>query len=271
MLNIKPTPPIDDQAVAEDQPAGIGHNSAATKTDWADMLDPTAIRMDLSFQYEDLLMKQTKQLQAFENFLADHPQGVTSDRDVADATDLGAQVKALNKRFDTTRIAVKEPFYLADKTVQAFFKAPMEALDAAVKRIEVLITVYTKQKALAAQKAAQEAAKLAREEADRIAAAATTTMNSDLLDQAVIVEKEAGAAEKLAAKPIADFSRTRGDYAVSSGSVKYVFTVEDLSLVPLEYLMIDEAKIKRAINGKDRVGAIPGLLIEQDFSTKIRG
>jgi hypothetical protein len=269
MLKFKESPQPERED-GDGSTGGFGHNSQATQTNWSELLDVDAIRMTLGMEHDGLLTKKIEMIKALEKFKVDHPDGIISDQDVADATDLGAQLKALAKKVETTRVAVKQPFFDADKAVQVFFRNIGEALEKGAKSLEEAISKYARQKALEAQKALDEKARLDREEALRVEAAATATMNTDLLETAIEAAAAAAVSERRAAAPIADITRTRGDFAVSSGSVKYVYTVENLDLVPREYFVLDEAKIKRAINGKDRLKEIPGLIIEPDYKTTIR-
>jgi hypothetical protein len=206
----------------------------------------------------------------FENFKTDHPDGLQTDQDVKDATDVGAQIKAQAKLTENTREIVKAPFFQADKTVQQFFLGIRDPLNKAVMAIESQISIFNRAKAAAAQRAAAEEARLLREKAERVASTAIQSGCADLLEEAGAADETARRAEKAAAAPVADFSRARGQYAMSSGSIRYSFEVEDLASVPREYLMINESKVKAAINGKDRVEAIAGLRIIEDFKTTIR-
>lgn len=268
MLKLKDTPHSEQDKDQETN--GFGHNSQASTTNWAELLDPEVIRMTLAMEHDGLLIKKIELIKALENFKADHPDGIKSEQDVSDATDLGAQLKAQAKKVEATRVAVKQPFFDAEKGVQTFFRNIGEALEKGAKAIEEAISKYVRQKALDQQRERDEKARLDREEAERAAAAATATMNPDLLDTAIEAAAAASASARRAEAPIAEITRTRGDFAVSSGSIKYVYAVENIDLVPREFFVLDEAKIKRAINGKDRLKEIPGLIIEPEYKTTIR-
>ncbi len=249
---------------------GFGHNSQATQTNWSELLDVDAIRMTLGMEHDTLMDKSNLKLKALENFKVDHPNGITSPEDAADATDLGKQLKDQAKKVEATRKAVKTPFDDAAGVVHLYFRMVGDPMEKGAKWLEESINKFNEAETLARQRAADEDARLRREAADRITEAATTTMNSDLLDQAVILEGEAARAEKTAAAPIAEFSRVRGDFAVSSASIRYVYEIEDINLIPRKYFILDESKLRRAINGKDRLTEIPGLKIVQEMKTVIR-
>ncbi len=246
-----------------------GHNSGVT--DWAELLDLETISMSLDVEYGHLKGKKDKLMTAYDTLVARFADGLKSDDDVAKVNDIGAQMKAQAKLVDGTREIVKGPFFKADKAVQQFFRNIGEPLEAGVKKLESKISEYNRKKAAEAKRLADEEAARRREEANRLAAAAESSMSQDVLEEAINAEAEAGKAEKAAAGPVANFTRTRGNFGMSSSSIKYVFEVEDLSLVPREYFILDEAKVKRAINGKDRIEAIPGLKIIDEMKSTIRG
>jgi hypothetical protein len=250
--------------------APIGHNVGATQTNWAELLDPEGLRYLLGVEHESLLTRKDRLIEMSDNFWLDHPDGILTDADAAAVTDVGAQIKAQAKLVENTRVIVKAPFFQADKAVQAFFLGIHDPLDKAVKTIEAKISKFTRDKAEAARKLAQEQAAAAKVAADRLAAVAIQTESADMLDQAEIVAEEAKQAARVAGAPIAAFSQVRGNYSMSSGSIRYVFEVENIDLVPREWLMINESKVKAAINGKNRIDAIPGLKISEDYKTTIR-
>jgi hypothetical protein len=262
-LSFKPTP---DQ----DNAPGAGHNSQVTPTDWASLLDPEGINALLGIEHERLVQKRDNLLAKYEKWKDDTADGLASTEQVSATTDFGGQIKQVAKLAEDTRVIVKAPFFQADKAVQNFFMNIINPLTDAVKTMEGRIGDYNRAEAKRLKAIADEEARIARENAERIAAAAVTTGNNDLIEQAQVEDEVARKAESVAAKPIAAFSQTRGNFAQSSGSIRYKFEVADAALIPREYLMIDESKVNRAINGKDRVTSIPGLTIIEDFKTTIR-
>lgn len=265
------------QPELQEEWGGPGHNSGA-EIDWSELLDADAIRISLSEEHDSLRAKKIKLIKAFDNFKADHTKDETtgfklgSEAQVAAATDLGAQMKELAKKVELTRKSVKGSFDTAVDTVQAFFRNIGEPLEKGAKAMEAAISAFNDQVALVRQREADEQAKRLRAEADDTTTAALTTMNPDLIDQSILVEEQAALAEKIAAGSFADFSRVRGDYAVSSGRETFIYEIENIDLVPREYLTLDAPKVTRSINakGKDRVKAIPGLRIVRQLKTQIR-
>lgn len=263
MLNLK-------EETANPSP-GIGHNTGFEPIDWASLLDPEGIRLGLTMEHERLIARQAEFIAAYERWCEKTAEGIKSEDVAATSTDFGAQLKRLAKQIEDTREVVKAPFRTADTTVQAFFRGIGVPLETAVTEVAKRIGAFRNAEAARLKREAEEKARASREEAERIARLASENMSSDLLEEAANLDQAAREAEKSAAAPLAAFSQTRGNYAVSSASVRYKFSVLNLADVPLEYLMIDESKVNKAINGKNRVTAIAGLEIIEETKTHIRG
>ncbi len=138
------------------------------------------------------------------------------------ASDFVALLRAEIKNADGLRVAEKAPYLAGERQVDAFFKGVSGPLDKARIAVLAKITTYQRKKDAEERKRLQEEARLAREEAERLAANAAEaqkTLESEAdLDEAVAAEQTASQAEGDAtkaaraakAKP-ADLSRTRGD------------------------------------------------------------
>lgn len=276
-LNIKPQnaePPFKEN---DNERIAIGNNSGALAIDWSELLDPDTIRLALAGEYEKLIEARAKMLKMFEAFKKAHAAEVVplgfkllNDADITTATDIGKQIKEHAKKVEAIRKLAKAPFDAAVDAVQKFFRNIGEPMEKSVKDLEAAISVINADRAREAQRLAREEADRKREDEQRLTAAAVSTMNPDLIDQAQIVAKEADQAEKVASGPVANFSRARGNFGVSSGSIKYAYKITDINLVPREHMMIDDSKVRRLINGNDRLTEIPGLEIVEEFKTQIR-
>jgi hypothetical protein len=255
----------------QDNIPGPGHNSAATQTDWDALLDPEGLSALLKVEHGTLIDKKDELLARFAKWDEDTKSGFTTREQAQRSQDFGGQIKTLSKKADNAGTPVAGTFFKAHRTVTGFFGNITKPLNDAVTKIERRISEFNAAEAKRLKAIADEEALIKREDAERIAKAATATMNPELLEQAQVVDDQARQAEKVAAAPIAAFSQMRGDFTQSSGSIRYKAKVVDLSLVPREYLMFDESKVNRVINDKkNRVTEIPGVEIEEEFKTTIR-
>lgn len=190
---------------------------------------------------------------------------VTNEKEEKDANDLLKIIKNAIKSADEERSSAGEWFRNKVTEINAKYKTEViEPLTAAKDSLEKLIKPY----ALEKLKKRQEDERLAREKLER-----------EAIDKARELEKKGdheGAdlaletAEK-AVDRIAQPTTVRSTYgAVTSSRIVYKFALEDLSKVPREYLMLDETKIRKAINGDDRVKEIPGITIIEDVQITSR-
>lgn len=185
---------------------------------------------------------------------------VENDRDAANLAQAGKNAREIIVAIDTARKEAKEPHLQAGRDIDAYFKslaAPVEEFVAGCKR---LIGEYQQRKEAAARAAAAEAARIARDAAEAELAAARTADQFEAAAQRAD-DAEQAAANAVTAKP-AELARvTSGGYAVASVRETWTFEVVDASLLPREYLMPNEARIKAVIAGKHGLMEIPGLRI----------
>lgn len=81
--------------------------------------------------------------------------------------------------------------------------------------------------------------------------------------------QQAAAVLSSAAKPIESIKSERGASMETRVGYKYK-GVSDISLVPLQYLMVDEAAVRKAISKVGGVTAIAGLIIEQEANVVLK-
>lgn len=176
------------------------------------------------------------------------PETIEDDETAGRVADFIKQLMAAHKATEAARVAEKEPFLAASRTVDGFFKKITDPLADWKKKIETRLTVWQRKKADAERKAREETERKAREEAARAAKeaaerAAALNTESDL-DRAIEAEdaaKKAEGAAALATKAAdagaADLSRTRGDFgAVASLRTTWTFDEMDRAALDLETL-----------------------------------
>jgi hypothetical protein len=251
-------------------PAGVGHNlpkpmSALEVTAFlADTMRPMTSRRD------ELLAGVTR-------FLKAHPE-IDNDEDQGKSGDFVKQLGAAIRIAHDVREEQKKPFLAGGRAVDAFFKAGIvDPLDVGMKQVQAVRERYAlrveaeerRKRQEAAAAAAAESARIQREIAEqerlqREAAARSRPVMTPppTIEEAISAAEIAQQAEKAALAKSADLSRNRGEGgSVSSLREQWYAELEDITKVPLEYLMFNQAKADRAVQRPSGVREIPGVRI----------
>lgn len=194
-----------------------------------------------------------------------------NDEDAGRLTDFINGARGVVKALDAARTDAKRPYDEAAKGVQATFRPLLDAVEAAIARTKPMLTAYLEGKRKAEEARRAEAARLAREEADRAAAAAVAAFQrNDVLGQA-----EAEAAVVAAQKAEIEARReTKVNVASASGggrtaALRTHRSVEvdnwNLAFVAVKAEPAVQAAIVTALNARIRAkgfeGEIPGVRI----------
>jgi len=244
--------------LARSAPPPAGHNSAHLSL--TEQLDPTILIAQWELDHAVMLRKR--------------------DDDVALITDMDREMRATVRAAAVAHTPAKAPFLGAGRAADAFFVSAFQGLAEKAKTLMALGTAYKVREATRLQREAQEQAARKRVEAERAIEesrqaeeAARRTAHPDVIETALAALDDATAAgavatqaERAAAAPAADFSRTRTDRgAVSSLTSVWKFEVLDLSAVPREWLVLDDSRVALSIRRKDSpIREIPGLRIYDD-------
>lgn len=187
---------------------------------------------------------------------------VTNDDEEGRANDLLKIIKSAIKVADEERTGAGEWFRNKVNEINAKYKDEVIApLTAAKDKLEKLIKPYALKK-IQIQRENERIARenLEREALEKASKAATPEAQNQIIETAV------KASERVSAP-----TTVRGSYgSVTSSRIVYKFEVEDLSQVPREYLVLDESKVRKAINGDKRVESIPGIKIVEDVQLTSR-
>ena len=238
---------------------GIGHNAPVLPT-------PEELRAGLEMDNETLIARKDELLEAFERT----PETIEDDEVAGRVQDFVKQIDACRKNASAGRVAAKEPYLDGGRTVDGFFKAITEPLEAAKKELGTRVTAYLRKKKEAERQRRVEEERRAREEAERKqreaearAAAAKTEQD---LDKAIEAEEAADAAEqeaidaaRAAEANAADMSRTRGEYG-SVGSLRTRWVHDEATLdrktLDLEALRqhIPETALHQAVRSYIKAG-----------------
>ncbi len=186
----------------------------------------------------------------------------TNDEDEGKCNDLLKIIKNMIKMADDDRKAAGEWFRNMLAEINGKYKDEItDPLEKAKAKLESIIKPYALQKL----KKRQEEERLAREALERAALEkAAKAETPEAADQ--VIETAVKASER-----VHQPTTVRSTYgAVTSSRIKYVFQLEDLSQVPRKYLMLDDSKVRKAINGEKRVESIPGIKIIEDVQITSR-
>lgn len=211
----------------------------------------------------DNLVKLADQWGAFKIETAEH---------AGHAADLIVLIKKAKKEIDEARKTAKEPVNDLARKIQDTFTTYLDLLVSAAAKVEKPLGTYQAEQ----KRRADEEAKKKREEAEKKAAEAKA-----LAEAATSVE-EARAAKALAVEARterAEASRIDGRTRTVSGTMAttrshLIIRVDDISKVPTDYLVVDESKVRDAINAAKKSGSeieIPGIHYEYESRASVRG
>lgn len=249
-----------------------------------------------------LVVVTAKQQKVIKDLVAVAPIVViTTNEEYTEAGARLVQVKANIKALDAVHTEISGPLDNAMKDIKtsvtklkAFFDIPRQKLLQAEVSIKGAMGVYLKaaeekraaeQKLLddaaakekarikaladaAAKKAEDDAAAARKAAADAVAAgraaeAKQLADKADKIDAKALVRADIAGA-KIASLGAPVLSLTVPKAAGTTSRKTWVFEVYDQDVIPREYLMLDEKKVKAAIAAGER--AILGLIIKQDMS-----
>lgn len=185
-------------------------------------------------------MKETEEIKHLENEITpivaySTSIFVKSDADMKVATEALSQVNKYADMVEEKREAITKPLNLALKAARGLFKPLEERLEASIDHIRGEMSRYQTEKV-----------RLAREEEAKIAARVGEGKGKLKMDTAI---RKIGEVEKPADEVVAD-----------SGVVTFMevqkFEVMDITLVPKEYLVVDEVKVRAAMKAGVKVEGV---------------
>ena len=245
--------------------AGIGHNNPPLPT-------PVELARYLGETESDLLKRRDELLAGVARFEKAFPV-ISDDEEQGKASDfhkmIGQAIKKARDRF----MPAKKPWLDGGRQVDAFFKSITDPLEAAQKAVARPMEAYALQQREIARKAREEAARIARDEADRkqrqyledqrqqAEAEAAARPPAPTIEETIAAADAADRADKAANVKSADLTRTRGDLGgVSSLRDVWEVEVEDITKVPAEYLLFNQALARKAVSG-GKLQEIPGCRV----------
>jgi 2,3-bisphosphoglycerate-independent phosphoglycerate mutase len=186
---------------------------------------------------------------------------ITSQNDMEDAATAARSMKALAKKVDDIRVSRVDPLNKQVKEINALLKGGMiDPLKEAASALEGKMLVYTKEQQRIAE---AEAAARAAEEKERLFAEMILAEDAGEDDQFISFEPAA----PVTAVAVPEITRSISG-ATASIRRTWTFEVDDISLVPLRYMMLNTAAVKQAISDGDR--EIAGLRVFQEEKMGVR-
>ena len=253
------------------QVAGIGHNRPPANT-------PEDLQAELTLENRELLDRAD----ALIDVSTSVPEVLADDEQSSKVTDLVAMIAACQKSLEKKREAAKEPYLTFGRLVDGFFNGKKQRLDTAKTTANKAQTAYLMRKAAEEKRLREEAARLAREDADRkleearqAEAAKMTTLADQRVTEAVVLNQEAAVAERKAEQKSAQMAKSVGTYGKSQTlTTVWVGKVDDRNAIDWNilapYLAADA--IDKALNAAIRAGvrAVAGCSISEEQRAVLR-
>lgn len=199
------------------------------------------------------VIEVTSGITALEKFAASYTV-TTPEQFQAGAADL-QRVKGMQKKLEETRTGITGPMNAALKKVNDFFRAPAEKLVAIEQLIKRKLGAYHEEQqriAAAEQAKADERARKEREKLEQRAAAAEA---SGKVEKAAALQTQA--ATVVAPVIVREAPKVAGVQMRDA----WKFQVVDPNLVPREYLVVDETKIRKVVAALKQDTNIPGVRV----------
>jgi hypothetical protein len=232
-------------------------------------LTPADVNRYLDYAMEALVKRRETLIQTLKGYGA-LPQ-IDDDEAVGDADYNVKLAAALARSGEAHRKDTKEPFLEGGRTVDAWFKRWLAPLSEAMTPVQAAMDRYGIAKEDRLRLEAEANAAEAQAEVDRLTTLASDALRKGHMGQAdrTLAQVEAAAliqeaAEASATRKSTDLTRVTGAFGGSTSlRTTWDFSVEDISIVPREYLMIDADMVKAVMKRRDRQGnptaVIPGI------------
>lgn len=241
--------------------AGIGHN--APPLDLREALEPAALAIMVASELAPHTAAADALLAEYQRFVVATEAGISTDAVDHKALDFRNDLDAALDALDATRTTIKAPVLAAQRAIDGAAKLIAEPVTAARAEVHKRHATFLLFKD-------EEIRRIAREEADRLEAAAwhatqeaAETGEVAKLDEARDARAGQRAAEGLAFGSVLETTRMKTAAGNTSGlRDHWTYEVTDLATVPPAYLQINERVLKAAIASGTR--KLPGLRIFND-------
>lgn len=250
------------QAAAIKKAPGLGHNKPPSEAEALSVRLAERANRDFGSRVNDTLAA------------AKRIGKINDDAAAGDAGIVIRLARALENDLDRARVAEKEPFLAAGRTVDSFFKKTISPIAGAKDAVQSKLDAYIVAKEEREREAAEAAAEVARKEADRLAREAKKKRASEeTLTQAVEARVEAEHLAEAAEASSADLVRVRGDEGTVTIRSEWRGELVDRESLDLESLRahFSEDSLEKAIRAFVRAGgrALKGASIAEHKSSMV--
>lgn len=166
------------------------------------------------------------------------------------------KIKAYAKDVDEKRKSLTKPLDDVKKGIMDLFRPAVEYLEQAETTLKLGLKKYLDEEERKRRELEEAARKVAREQAARLEAEAKAAAAQGQAEQARALEQQAAMvpATVMVSSPAPKMS------GISSTQV-WKFVIENEKLIPREYLMVDEAKIRKVVQALKAEANIPGVRV----------
>ena len=254
------------------------------------VLDAEQIAPLLAVQYDALIKRMEELHQSACDWMNKHRDPktgkllITSDAETNEASDIAQQLRSFGGdggEAEEARRRVTDPLYRAKQVADGWFKNLRDPVLVVVAHIGTAQNDWLNAKRKAEQKARERAAQEAAEQAARALMEAQAKRTEEAADAALEAEVAAFEASEAAAAPVADITRTRSVFGVTTSQAEvWNYRVVDLrelcmaaanGEVPDTFIQANDAAIKLAIKGPKGRRNIPGLEVYPEYTVRRRG
>lgn len=255
------------QSVAGSHNAGRGHNLPAI--DLTRALEPETLAVWLDSQFAPQSATVDELLASYGRFLVVTASGIASEEIAGRATDLVRKMRNLNEETEKERVRIKAPVLSAQRAIDGAATTIKARLSAPLAEVNRRVTVFLQAKEIEVRRLAMLEAARAEAEATRLTQEAIRGAGGETVKQAIEEIGKQQEAEAVVAAPAKDVARVRSTTGgTASLAENWIYSVVDITKVPRELLMIDDAKVRAMI--KVGIRKIEGLLIKNEPKATIR-
>jgi hypothetical protein len=249
-------------------PPGIGHNAPHILA----LPEPEILYQSWLREHAALLGRRDQLLAAMERFEAAYGAGIADEATAGKAADFFRVLEREARHAEEIRKTTKAPVLAAARALDRLLKTETsDRLTAAAARVNRLLAEYQVQKISVERTAREQAAQAARQAADAVAAIANANGDPALRDQALALDQAAQQAELAATAGLAALAQTRSESGVVADlKEEWTYAIVDSTLVPREWLTVDDRKVRAAIRGPGGVRSIAGLRIFPEPKVQVR-
>lgn len=180
---------------------------------------------------------------------------VTTPAQYEEAASMLKHIKGKAKDLDEERKAMTKPLDDSKKRIMEFFSKPLDFLARAEHAVKRGMIAYTEEQDRLRREEQRKADEAARKEQDRLKKQAEKAAAAGKTEKAQEIEQRA----EMVVAPV--ISREPPKIAGQSMREAWLFEVTDPSLVPREYMSVDEKKIRGVVQSLKGETKIPGVRV----------